>query len=115
MRDLATIRPTLFTRVDDSMKGSGMIQGVLKRPGPVPHLSHSEVITLALHQELIGEPREDHLFRLHQASLRPFFPGLNETQSLQSPQAGPLVGDVSCARELAAGVRCARAGRDGSS
>jgi hypothetical protein len=36
------------------------------------------VITLALSQELIGEPREDHFFRLHQASLRPFFPGLNE-------------------------------------
>jgi hypothetical protein len=36
------------------------------------------VITLALYQELIGEPREDHFFRLHQASLRPFFPGLNE-------------------------------------
>jgi hypothetical protein len=36
------------------------------------------VITLALYQELIGEPREDHFFRLHQASLRPFFPALNE-------------------------------------
>jgi hypothetical protein len=41
-------------------------------------LSDSEVITLALSQELIGEPREDHFFRLHQASLRSFFPGLNE-------------------------------------
>jgi hypothetical protein len=55
-----------------------MIQDTLKRPGPAPHLSDSEVITLALYQELIGEPREDHFFRLHQASLRPFFPGLNE-------------------------------------
>jgi hypothetical protein len=55
-----------------------MIQEALKRPGPAPHLSDSEVITLALYQELIGEPREDHFFRLHQASLRPFFPGLNE-------------------------------------
>jgi hypothetical protein len=55
-----------------------MIQDALKRPGPVPHLSDSEVITLGLYQELIGEPREDHFFRLHQASLRPFFPGLNE-------------------------------------
>jgi len=36
------------------------------------------VITIALYQELIGEPREDPFFRLHQASLRPFFPGLNE-------------------------------------
>jgi hypothetical protein len=55
-----------------------MIQDALKRPGPAPHLSDSEVITLALYQELIGEPREDHFFRLHQASLRPFFPALNE-------------------------------------
>jgi hypothetical protein len=60
------------------MKGSAMIQQALKRPGPAPHLSDSEVITLALYQELIGEPREDHFFRLHQSSLRPFFPGLNE-------------------------------------
>src|SRR5438874_4729310 len=78
MLDKATVLSTLFTIVDDTMKGSAMIQEALKRPGPAPHLSDSEVITLALYQELIGEPREDHFFRLHQASLRPFFPGLNE-------------------------------------
>jgi hypothetical protein len=60
------------------MKGSAMIQDALKRPGPAPRLSDSEVVTLALYQELIGEPREDHFFRLHQASLQTFFPGLNE-------------------------------------
>jgi hypothetical protein len=78
MLDKATVLTTLFTIVDDTMKGSAMIQDTLKRPGPAPHLSDSEVITIALYQELIGEPREDHFFRLHQASLRPFFPGLNE-------------------------------------
>jgi hypothetical protein len=78
MLDKATVLTTLFTIVDDTMKGSAMIQDALKRPGPAPHLSDSEVITLALYQELIGEPREDHFFRLHQASLRTFFPGLNE-------------------------------------
>lgn len=78
MLDKATVLSTLFTIVDDTMKGSAMIQEALKRPGPAPHLSDSEVITLALYQELIGEPREDHFLRLHQASLRPFFPGLNE-------------------------------------
>jgi hypothetical protein len=78
MLDKATVLTTLFTIVDDTMKGSSMIQDALKRPGPAPHLSDSEVITLALYQELIGEPREDHFFRLHQTSLRPFFPGLNE-------------------------------------
>src|SRR5947209_10266768 len=78
MRDLATVLSTIFTRVDDTMKGSVMIQQALKRPGPAPRLSDSELITIALYQELIGEPREDHFFRLHQGSLRTFFPGLNE-------------------------------------
>ncbi len=78
MLEKATVLTTLFTIVDDTMKGSAMIQHALKRPGPAPRLSDSEVITIALYQELIGEPREDHFFRLHQASLRTFFPGLNE-------------------------------------
>ena len=78
MLDKTTVLTTLFTIVDDTMKESAMIQHALKRPGPAPHLSDSEVVTLGLHQELIGEPRDDHFFRLHQASLRPFFPGLNE-------------------------------------
>ena len=78
MLDKTTVLTTLFTIVDDTMKGSAMIQQALKRPGPAPHLSDSEVITLALYQELIGEPREDHFLRLHQASLQPFFPRLNE-------------------------------------
>ena len=78
MLDKTTVLTTLFTIVDDTMKESAMIQQAVKRPGPAPHLSDSEVITLALYQELIGEPREDHFFRLHQACLRPFFPGLNE-------------------------------------
>src|SRR5438045_5029319 len=78
MLDKATVLSTLFTIVDDTMKGSAMIQEALKRPGPAPRLSDSELISLAFYQELIGEPREDHFFRLHQANLRPFFPGLNE-------------------------------------
>jgi DDE family transposase len=78
MRDLATVLTTIFTIVDDTMKGSPMIQQTLKRPGPAPRLSDSELVTLALYQELIGEPREDHFFRLHQEQLRPYFPGLNE-------------------------------------
>ena len=78
MLEKATVLTTLFTIVDDAMKGSPVIQQALKRPGPAPHLADSEVITLALYQELIGEPREDHFFRLHQASLQTFFPGLNE-------------------------------------
>src|SRR5207237_4128479 len=78
MLEKATVLTTLFTIVDDTMKGSAMIQHALKRPGHAPRLSDSEVITIALYQELNGEPREDHFFRLHQASLRTFFPQLNE-------------------------------------
>lgn len=78
MLNKAIILTTIFTIVDDTMKGSAVIQQALKRPGPAPHLSDSELITIALYQELLGEPREDHFFRLHQASLLPFFPGLNE-------------------------------------
>src|SRR5436309_15982908 len=78
MLDKATVLSTLFTIVDDPMKGSAMIQDALKRPGPAPRLADSEVVTLALYQELMGEPREDHFFRLHQEQLRPSFPALNE-------------------------------------
>jgi hypothetical protein len=74
----ATVLTTIFTIVDDAMKASPEIQRALQRPGPAPALLDSEVVTLALYQELIGEPREDHFFRLHQTSLLPFFPGLNE-------------------------------------
>ena len=78
MLEKATVLTTLFTIVDDVMKGSAMIQDALKRPGPAPKLTDSELVTIAIYQELIGEPREDHFFRLHQASLLTFFPGLNE-------------------------------------
>src|SRR5437762_1209834 len=78
MLDKATVLTTIYTIVDDVMKGSAVIQEILNRPGPVPSLSDSEVVTLVLYQELIGEPREDHFFRLHQEQLRPYFPGLNE-------------------------------------
>src|SRR5260370_35100982 len=78
MHEKATVLTTIFTIVDDTMKGSPMIQQTLDRPGPAPRLSDSEVVTLAIYQELIGEPREDHFFLLHQEQWRPYFPGLNE-------------------------------------
>ncbi len=68
MLDKATVLTTIFTIVDDTMKGSAVIQHALDRPGPAPHLSDSELVTIALYQELIGEPREDHFFRLHHSS-----------------------------------------------
>src|SRR5256884_7725386 len=78
MLDKGTVLTTIFTIVDDTMKGSAVIQHALDRPGPAPKLSDSEVVTIALYQELIGEPREDHFFRLYQQQLRHYFPGLNE-------------------------------------
>ena len=60
------------------MKASPAIQAALRRPGQKPHLSDSEVVTIALYQELIGEPREDHFFRLHVSGLLTYFPGINE-------------------------------------
>lgn len=56
MRDKATVLTTLCTIVDDRMKGSQVIQHALQRPGPLPTLTDSEVITLADEQERIGEP-----------------------------------------------------------
>lgn len=76
--DKATVLAIIFTIVDDIMKASPAIRRALRRPGRKPRLSDSEVVTLALYQEIIGEPREDHFFRLHRASLLPFFPGINE-------------------------------------
>lgn len=76
--DKAIVLTTIFTIVDDVMKGSPAIVAALRRPGRAPQLSDSEVVTVALYQELIGEPREDHFFRLHRWSLLPFFPRLNE-------------------------------------
>ena len=112
MLDKATVLTTIFTIVDDTMKGSAMIQQALERPGPAPRLSDSELVTIALYQELIGEPREDHFFRLHRSSLQMFFPGLNERSRYN--RAGPLVGDPGCPGELADGAGCAGARRDGS-
>jgi hypothetical protein len=63
--DKATVLTTIFTIVDDAMKVSPAIQQALRRPGMDPRLSDSEVVTIALYQELIGEPKEDHFFRLH--------------------------------------------------
>ena len=61
MRDLAIVLTTLFTIVDDTMKGSAMIQQALNRPGPAPKLSDSELVSIALYQELIGERRRGSL------------------------------------------------------
>jgi hypothetical protein len=59
MPEKATVLTTIFTIVDDTLKGSPMIQQTLERPGPAPRFSESEMVTLAMDQEHIGEPRAD--------------------------------------------------------
>jgi hypothetical protein len=76
--DKATVLTTIFTITDEVMKASPTIMAASKRPGPCPALSDSEIVTIALYQELIGEPREDHFFRLYGTELRQYFPRLNE-------------------------------------
>jgi hypothetical protein len=78
MLDKATVLTTIFTITDEVMKASPVVGSTLRRPGPRPQLADSEIVTLALYQELIGEPREDHFFRLHGEGLKLFFPRLNE-------------------------------------
>jgi len=77
MIDKNTVLTIIFTLVDDIMK-EPKIATHLVRPGVEPNLKDSEVITLALYQEIIGENREDHFFRLHKDELAHYFPGLNE-------------------------------------
>ena len=114
MLDKAIVLTTIFTRVDDTMKGSAMIQQALERPGPAPRLSDSELVTIALSQELIGEPREDHFLRLHRSSLQTFFPGLNE-RSRSHRRKRDLWSVILAVRvSLQLVLEAAHAGRDGS-
>lgn len=73
--DKNTILTTIYTIVDDALKGAAIMK-LLHRPRPKPDMNDAEVITVAIYQELIGEPREDHFYRLHEKELRPYFPHL---------------------------------------
>lgn len=75
--DKTTVLTIIFTLVDEIMKEPNVSQH-LKRPGPEPQLTDSEIVTLALYQELIGENRENHFFRLHAQELATYFPHINE-------------------------------------
>lgn len=71
-----TILTTIFTIVDDAIKASNYFNQ--KRPGPDPELSDAEIITLALYQEFISEPREKQFIRVHGDVIKQFFPKLIE-------------------------------------
>lgn len=76
--DKNTILTTIFTIVDDTLKAPKFVSLLHRSSGPVPEMSDSEVITLALYEEIIGEPREDHFYRLYKDQLLPYFPCLIE-------------------------------------
>lgn len=69
MLDIATVLTTIFTYVDDYCKQTRRIQ-----PGPIPELSDSEVITLALLCELLGKSSEHSHIRCAVQWLRGYFP-----------------------------------------
>lgn len=72
-----TILTTIFTIIDDAMKASKQLINLRTR-GPEPEFSDAEVITLALYQEFLREPREKQFFKVHGGVLKGFFPRLIE-------------------------------------
>jgi len=72
MLDIATVLTTMFTYIDDFDKSR------LKpaKPGPVPKMSDSELITIALFCELSGKSSEYEQIRYVEQWLREFFPHL---------------------------------------
>lgn len=75
--DKNTILTTIFTIIDDVLQ-LPKIEEALKRPQSQQKMSDSEVIAMAIYQELIGESREDHFYRLHGNELLKYFPNLIE-------------------------------------
>jgi len=75
--DKNTILTITFTLVDEIMKEPHIAKRLI-RPGVKPKLTDSEIITISMYQELIGENREDHFFRLHGEELKSYFPHINE-------------------------------------
>lgn len=73
--DKATVLISIFIIVEEIMKQPAVVQS-LKRPGPKPLCSDDKLITVALYQELVGDPREDHFFRMQAGLLQSYFPDL---------------------------------------
>ena len=73
--DKATVLTTIFVIVTEVLKEPQAVRA-LTRPGPKPNCPDSEIITVALYQELVGDPREDHFYRMQANDLRSYFPAL---------------------------------------
>ena len=61
--DKATILTNIFVVVTE-MLGQPHAVKALARRGPKPTCPDAEIITVVLYQELVGDPREDHFYRL---------------------------------------------------
>jgi hypothetical protein len=75
--DKATILTNIFVVVTE-MLGQPHAVRALARPGPKPACPDAEIITVALYQELVGDPREDHFYRMQARELKSYFPLLPE-------------------------------------
>jgi hypothetical protein len=73
--DKAIVLTSIFVVVEEVMRQPQAVHAV-HRPGPPPRCPDAEVITVALYQELIGDSREDHFYRLHAKEMRSYFPAL---------------------------------------
>ncbi len=73
--DKATVLTTIFVIVAEVLKEPSAARA-LARPGPKPACADAEIISVALYQELVGDLREDHFYRLHATNLRAYFPAL---------------------------------------
>ena len=75
--DKATILTSIFVVVTEMLR-QPHARRVLVHPGPKPNCPDAEIITVALYQELVGDPREDHFYRMQAGTLRSYFPLLPE-------------------------------------
>jgi hypothetical protein len=75
--DKSTVLTAIFVIVAEILKEPSVLRA-LARPGPKPICPDAEIITVVLYQELVGDPREDHFYRMQAGLLRSYFPLLPE-------------------------------------
>lgn len=73
--DKATVITAIFVIVTEILKEPSAVRALV-RPGTKPDCPDAEIITVALYQELVGDPREDHFYRMQAKDLRSYFPAL---------------------------------------
>jgi Transposase DDE domain len=73
--DKATVLTAIFVIITEILKEPSAVRA-LARPGSKPNCPDAEIITVALYQELVGDPREDHFYRMQAKALRGYFPAL---------------------------------------